>query len=166
MGFNDLFCLSRPQVHTLSVGAARPQDFEAHVEALEFYGSMRETIAPIEARLQNAVENEFGDNWEARWESGLPEFGDVPGEINLVEILRLYTYAKSLDMVEWGKSRYNLLGNGGHWAPGQNASTLDEKLSEMAPILAASPFGDQIPGMLRASHEMLHGEGKKRLSES
>src|SRR5579872_1093004 len=37
MQFNDLYCLARPQVHTLSCGAARPDDFDEHVRALEFY---------------------------------------------------------------------------------------------------------------------------------
>ncbi|MCY7390939.1 MAG: aldo/keto reductase, partial [Leptolyngbyaceae cyanobacterium CAN_BIN12] len=32
--FNDLFCLSHPQIHTLSVGAARPQDFDEHLKTL------------------------------------------------------------------------------------------------------------------------------------
>lgn len=166
MGFNDLFCLSRPQVHTLSVGASKPTDFDAHVESLEFYHSAAETIAPIEARIQHEVEREFGPSWLANWHRGLPEFEHVPGEINVLEILRLYTFAKSLGLETWAKERYNLLGNGGHWAPGQNASTLDDKLSEMENVLAASPFADRIPDLLRASHEMLRGEEKKRLSQS
>src|SRR5262249_14683995 len=33
MQFNDLYCLARPQVDTLSCGAARPADFDEHVEA-------------------------------------------------------------------------------------------------------------------------------------
>jgi predicted aldo/keto reductase-like oxidoreductase len=31
--FNDLYCLARPQVHTLSIGASRPTDFDEHVGA-------------------------------------------------------------------------------------------------------------------------------------
>ncbi len=166
IGFNDLFCLNRPQVHTLSIGAARPGDFDAHVESLEFYDSIEATIAPIEAKLRAEIEKDFGGEWLARWDAGLPEFEEVPGEINVLEILRLYTYAKSLDLVAWGKERYNLLGNGGHWAPGQNASTLDDKLSEIAPLLKSSPFAEKIPGFLRQADEMLRGEEKKRLSQS
>ena len=37
IAFNDLFCLARPQVHTLSLGAARPSDFDEHVAALAHY---------------------------------------------------------------------------------------------------------------------------------
>ena len=32
--FNDLFCLSHPQVHTLSLGAAQPTDFDEHLKVL------------------------------------------------------------------------------------------------------------------------------------
>ena len=34
MQFNDLYCLARGQVHTLSCGASRPGDFDEHVRAL------------------------------------------------------------------------------------------------------------------------------------
>ena len=47
MQFNDLYCLARPQVHTLSIGAARPSDFDEHVAALAHYDRAAETIAPI-----------------------------------------------------------------------------------------------------------------------
>ena len=36
MQFNALYCLARPQVHTLSCGAARPSDFDEHLAGLEF----------------------------------------------------------------------------------------------------------------------------------
>jgi predicted aldo/keto reductase-like oxidoreductase len=50
--FNDLYCLARPQVHTLSVGAARPTDFDEHIGALQYYDNIEQTIAPIEQRLR------------------------------------------------------------------------------------------------------------------
>ena len=37
MVFNDLYCLARPEIHTLSCGAARPSDFDEHIRALEHY---------------------------------------------------------------------------------------------------------------------------------
>ncbi len=37
MQFNDLYCLARPHVHTLSIGAARPTDFDEHLAALAHY---------------------------------------------------------------------------------------------------------------------------------
>jgi hypothetical protein len=110
MQFNGLYCLARPQVHTLSCGVARPGDFDEHVRALEYYDRIAETIEPIERRLRHEMERVLGVEWCQRWFEGLPLYVDVPGQVNLLEILRLWTYAKSLDLVAWGKMRYNLLG--------------------------------------------------------
>src|SRR5258707_2772010 len=51
MQFNDLYCLARPEVHTLSCGAARPGDFDEHLKALDHYDALNETIRAIEQRL-------------------------------------------------------------------------------------------------------------------
>src|SRR5436189_1337008 len=55
MQFNDLYCLARKEVHTLSCGAARPGDFDEHVRALDDYEHIAEVIAPIEARLREEM---------------------------------------------------------------------------------------------------------------
>jgi len=95
MIFNDLYCLARPEVHTLSCGAARPGDFDEHIKALEYYDKIDATIAPIEKSLRAEMERVLGADWCARWFEGLPNYNEVPGEINVSEILRLWTYAKS-----------------------------------------------------------------------
>ncbi len=112
MEFNDLYCLARTEVHTLSCGAARPTDFDEHVRALKFYDQIPETIAPIEKRLRAEMERVLGADWCARWFEGLPNFEDVPGEINVSEILRLWTYAKSLDLVGVGQDALQPAGPG------------------------------------------------------
>ncbi|MHA3774224.1 aldo/keto reductase [Verrucomicrobiota bacterium sgz303538] len=164
IAFNDLYCLSRPEVHTLSVGAARPGDFDEHVAALEYYETAAATIAPIEKRFREEMDRTLGSDWCGEWAESLPDYTEMPGEVNVQEILRLWTYAKSLDLVEWGKMRYNLMGNAEHWFPGENAASFDE--SGICAKLNGHPFADRIPSILREAHAMLVEAPKKRLSQS
>ena len=164
MQFNDLYCLNRPQVHTLSCGAAKPSDFDCHLDALEHYDAIEPAIALIDKRLRDTLAEAHGTDWCARWPEGLPHYVDVPGELNLTEILRLWTYAKGLDLVDWGKMRYNLLGQGDHWFPGEHMGKLDK--TGLNEALRKSPFADRIPEILNETHRLLLDTEQKRQSES
>jgi predicted aldo/keto reductase-like oxidoreductase len=166
MQFNDLYCLARSEVHTLSCGAARPNDFDEHIATLRYYDRAAETIAPIERRLREEMARVLGADWCAHWNEGLPEYSEAPYQVNIIEILRLWTYAKSLELVEWGKMRYNLLGgNGGHWFPGEMAHKVEDEQKLLA-VVAKNPFAERLPQVLREAHQLLFEEPKKRLSQS
>ncbi len=164
MVFNDLFCLLRPEVQTLSLGVSKPEDFDEHMRAVDLLDRAPEIVPVIEARLRTAMDETLGRDWTERWAEGLPAWEQVPGEINIREILRLWNFATSLDMTVFGKMRYNLLGNAAHWFPGENAGTVDAPA--VRAVLGDSPFADRIPGILREAHELLWDQPVERLSKS
>jgi len=164
MGFNDLFCLWHENVHTLSIGVSRPEDFDAHLDIVPLLGKQDELLRPILSRLKTAAETALGRDWTEGWHVGLPPADTGPGQVNLYHVLRLYTVAKAYDMLEFGKMRYNLFGNGGHWFAGNKVDKLD--WDGLADAIAGSPVAGRIPDALREAHAMLNAEEVKRLSES
>jgi uncharacterized protein len=162
--FNVLFCLRRPEVHTLSIGAARPGDFELAASALPLLERQAELLPPIEQRLRGALVDAVGEELADCYAQGLPAWQHSPGCMNIAVMLWLRSLVLAYDMLDYGKMRYNLLGNGGHWFPGLNAAHADELDLEKA--LAASPFRDKIPQWLRQTHALLCDAPKQRLSQS
>ncbi|MGK4001796.1 aldo/keto reductase [Sorangium sp. So ce1036] len=164
--FNDLFCLARPEVHTISIGAARPSDFDEHMKVLPLLAderAARGALEPIARRLDEELVRVLGREWIETWQVGLPEWESVPGHVNVREILRLYNLARALDMTAYGKARYNLLGNGDHWFPGNRADRVQEL--DLASALARSPQRHRIPGVLAEAHALLAGEEVRRLGK-
>ncbi|MDY6785232.1 MAG: aldo/keto reductase [Cyanobacteriota bacterium] len=168
MAFNDLFCLSHPQVHTLSLGAAKPSDFDEHLKILSLLDRAEEVLEPILERLEQAAIAALGQEWYSTWHEGLPSYQQTPGEINIPVILWLRNLAIAYDMIDYGKSRYNLLGNGGHWFPGNKADKLKQVQLKLSwkQCFEESPHADKIPGFLAEAHRLLGGGKVKRLSQS
>lgn len=161
MVFNGLFCLARPEVHTLSCGAARPGDFDAHLETVRRLPEAGALMPGIIARLEEAMETALGAEWARTWAEGLPAWHETPGGVNIPVILHLRNLALAYDMVAYGKMRYGLLGNGGTWFPGQNATALNG--ADLGPCLARSPHAAAIPAALEEAHALLGGQERKRL---
>lgn len=164
ISFNNLFCLRRPEVHTLSIGASRPEDFDEHLNSLNHYDNIDATIAPIEKRFHSTMQAALGADWWPDYSKGLPWYTQVPGELNLPYILRLWSLAKGMDMIDYGKYRYGMIegGDGGNWMGGTPATNFDD--ATIRATIPNHPNRERIPAILREAHQILHGELKERLS--
>lgn len=163
MVFNDLFCLSHPQVNTLSIGAFNPTDFNEHLKAVEWLDRADELLSPILVRLEQEAIAVLGEEWVKTWQIGLPNHEETPGLVNIPAILWLRNLALAYDMVEYAKGRYNLLDGASHWFPGSRADRVREL--DLRYCLRHSPHADKIPALLEDAHQLLGGEKIKRLSQ-
>lgn len=153
MVFNDLFCLSHPQVHTLSLGASRPSDFDEHLKVIELLDKADEILLPILNRLEKAAIATLGKDWYRTWHIGLPVYKETPGEINIPVILWLRNLAIAFDMFEYAKRRYNHLNNADPWFPGLTAERVGQ--FDLSDCLRYSSHADKIPALLKDAHRLL-----------
>ena len=153
MQFNDLLCLLRPEVATISVGASRPSDFHDHHAALAHL-DQPDLVAAIDHRWQAAMHAATGqqrpdDHWPA-W----PSFADLPGYINVAFIFWLENLVRGWDLGEYARARYALLGRENAWVPGNNAAHAgDWDWAESA--AAAGLTAAELVGRLRRAHDLL-----------
>lgn len=161
--FNNAWCLSHPQIHTLSIGAARPSDFDPVGPSLAAM-EQPDLLAGIEGRLSAAMLEATGVHHPDELWQGLPDFVDAPGFVNLRVITWLRGLVLGWGMEQYAQGRYRMLGNASDWFPGLNAAHVaDLKLTN---AVRKSPFADQIPTWLIEAHEMMGGETVHRLSQS
>lgn len=162
--FNNLFCLSHPQVHTLSIGPSKPSDFDEHLKTIPLLDRWDEILPPILQRLEQEFINCLGEDWVKTWHIGLPTHEETPNQINIPVILWLRNLAIAYDLIDYGKMRYNLLGNASHFFPGNNAENVEQ--FDLSQCLVNSPYADQIPHLLAETHQLLKGEAILRLSQT
>lgn len=162
--FNDLWCLTDPLVHTISVGAAKPSDFDEHLVAVSHLAGKgsADRVQAVAGKLEAEFLRVNGFPMPARWDRDLPPFGEVPGGINVQEIHRLLALDRAFDMQAYGKLRYNLLGNGGHWFPGVNAAEFDEAAIGGIGRKAGIP---SLSDALREAHDRFGDAPRKRLQQ-
>jgi predicted aldo/keto reductase-like oxidoreductase len=153
MAFNDLFCLAHDGVHTLSLGAARPSDFDEHVAALDHLDDAPAVIEPIVARLEAAYADAVGIPFARHYLDGVPEWDALPNGVNARLILWLRNLVLAYDLLEFARERYANLTGHDHWVPGAQAADLDEPALRRA--LAGARYAEEIPALLREAHAWL-----------
>jgi len=150
MEFNDLYTLARDEVNTLSIGAAKPSDFDEHLQAVERLPTAQQWLGPIVKKLETAQEQAMGPQWNGPWWEGIQPYYGQPGQVSVAEILRFWVYHQSLGLEEFAKSRYNMLGKAGHWFPGAKISA--EQLAPIAERLGNHPLKEEIMEILPKAH--------------
>ena len=165
--FNDLWCLRRPEVHTLSLGAARPDDYSLHLEAVQRLDDAEALAGPVYQRLCQQMQARCGVGHPEAMSPGLPGPEQAPGGLNLEVLLWLRHLAVGWGMTDYAKMRLNLFGSGGHWFPGTPAAEALAQVSDdqLRQAVAGHPDADAIPGLVREAVDLLAGEPVKRLSE-
>ncbi len=166
--FNDLFCLRNKNVHTISVGIAKEQDFNLHLEAVSLLSKSDHYIPKILNRLQEESINSLGIEWYKRWDKNLPNWKNTPGGINIPVLLWLANLIDSFDLEEFAKSRYQLLGNGSHWFPGNNANLLDVDVceSQLLKVLESHIKPKKVIKKLRVLKDKFGDKSLSRLSNN
>jgi len=166
--FNDLFCLSAPGIHTISVGAAKSADLDLHLQAVALLPQAHQLLPPIVRRLEQARREALGDAWLNSWQQGLPAWQVTPGQINLPTLLWLHNLVEAWDLQGYARARYGLLGAGSHWFPGANADALDRQVDEaqLLLVLQDSPWAEQIPPLLRQLRSRVGGGSGQRLMQN
>jgi predicted aldo/keto reductase-like oxidoreductase len=153
MVFNDLWCLATTGIHTISLGAARPTDFDDHLKVLDLLDDPAPFLDPIVGRLEAAYRQALGDDFAKHWSEGLREWSELPGRVNVKRIIWLRNLVLAFDLLEFAQERYMSMKPGDLWVPGAHADAFDDR--EMVAALPDSPFREQIPGILREAHKLL-----------
>ena len=166
--FNDLFCLRNKNIHTISVGIAKEKDFDLHLEAVSLLPESDQYIPRILSKLQKEKINTLGLEWYQSWDKNLPNWKNTPGGINIPVLLWLSNLIDSFDLEEFAKSRYQLLGNGSHWFPGNNANLLDVDVfeSQLLKVLGKHIKPKQVIRKLRVLKEKFGEKSLSRLSQN
>jgi len=117
MQFNDLFCLQQPGVHTVSIGAARPEDFAEHLAVLEHLED-RGTTAAVDRAWRDAMFKAVGRERPDEDFNLLPDWQETPGYANLPLMLWLSRLARGWQMTTFARARASQMGRDIPWVPG------------------------------------------------
>ncbi len=152
---NYRFLLSDRRITTLSLGAANPEELQWPLTVAD----REEPLTQIEQEALNRLETQaatvLGSDRCRQCYECLP----CPENIHIPEVLRLRNLAVAYDMTEFGKYRYRMFENAGHWFPGMKA----HHCTECGDCLPRCPEKLNIPALLADTHEKLNGVAGRRL---
>lgn len=148
--WNAKFCLSNPNIHTLTFGFPATSPFE------QVPGIFPVSI-PLnhsEEKIKQLLDSQLGLDPYAHIDAY--EMENDPSHINIPEILRFRKLWKCYDMDVFGKYRYNMFKPDDHWF--QGLFPTDENLKNID--LSKCPKGLPVIELLKETHEGLYIQPK------
>ncbi|MEB3219121.1 MAG: aldo/keto reductase [Nostocales cyanobacterium 94392] len=154
---NYRFLLSDKRVTTLSVGAATAEELIEPLKVADNDGELKLAEITVFKRLENHQDTVLDTEKCSQCYECLP----CPENINIPEVLRLRNLAVAYEMTDYGKYRYGMFENAGHWFPGMKGS----RCTECGECLPKCPEKLDIPALLKDTHKRLNGKEGRRLWE-
>ena len=143
--FNGRFCLSHPQITTLSMGMHEPEHFTQNLALLTQKRYPNREFSKIKQKMDAPLEK-ISDLCTL-CNQCLP----CPENINIPEVLRFRNLIEGYNMLDYGRFRYNMFEGQGHWFPG----TFSFNCTECGDCLPRCPENLSIPKLLMETHKKL-----------
>ena len=155
MMFNDLYCLKKDGVTTISVGASEPEHFDEHLKVLPYIQQQNhEPLTTIEHRLSDAMRTVSGYQRPDQLWNSLPPWELAPGNINLRMIVWLYNLYRAWDMKQYALDRYQKLGTGSEWVQGNNGAAAGKLDFSALPHLDTIT-SNELQDLVTTAHQVL-----------
>lgn len=152
---NYRFLLSDRRITTLSIGAAFPAELNEPLQVADCEEPLKNEEIAVFQRLETELAEILGSDRCSQCYRCLP----CPEEINIPEVLRLRNLAVAFDAIDFGRYRYGMFENAGHWFPGKQG----DRCTSCGECLPRCPQQLDIPRLLFDTHQRLNGSPRRRL---